>query len=290
MKKMKCLLILMLFTVFVPKVYAFTYDFDTEVNSTSVKKGSVNEITVSLKFVTGVVDGFGACSMNIELDSNLSLDRKVKALNGWTVMPGDIYSFDTSDSFVSDSEMFLIPVKVNANGRVKITNIMCSDGVTKESISDKVISFTVVESSDSDSEDEENVDTDKEEDNGKIDSNSTNLSSITLSEGTIDFDPSKTEYNIKVKDFSKLEVLVETESEDSSFFIHKNDTDGQKSVTIMVVSLDENKKTYTIYVTEENSDGADSNSVKNNYVPIFIGIIVLLVLINLFRIVKKGKK
>lgn len=287
MKKWKYIFVLLLFTVFVPKVYAFTYDLEATVDSTSVKEGSVKEIKVSFKEVEGVLDGFGACSMNIELDSNISLNGNVKGLNGWTVMPGEVYSFDTSEAFVSNSEMFTIPVKVNNAGSVRLTNIMCSDGNTKESISDKTINFTI---SQNDDNNEEVPNDDVDQPDVEIDPNSTNLANITLSEGTIEFDPEITEYNITVSDFENLQVSVETESDTSSYIIDKNDVEGNKSISIMVVALDETSKIYTIYVTEDDTANEDDGSQKNNYVPIFIGIICVLVFINIFRIVRNKKK
>jgi len=288
MKKWKYVFVLLLFTVFIPKVYAFTYDLDATVNSTSVKHGEVKEIKVSFKEVVGVSDGFGACTIKLELDSNISLNGNVKALNGWTVMPGDIYSFDTGEGFVSNSEMFIIPVKVNGAGGVKLTNIMCSDGNTKESVSDKTINFTITQNVVDN--DEKVQDNEIEDSDVVVDVYSTNLVNITLSEGVIDFDPEVTEYSITVSDFESLQVSVEPESDSSSFLIDKDDSNGEKSISIMVVALDESSKTYTIYVTEEDVTSGDDELEKNNFVPIFIGIICVLVLINIFRIVKKLKK
>lgn len=290
MKKFRFISVLLLFTVFIPKVYAFTYDLETTAGVSMVAKGTVKQIKVSLKEVQGVVDGFGACTVKISFDEGLSLNGNVKASNGWTVLPGNIYSFDTSESFVSNAEMFVIPVKINNAGSVKLTNIECSDGETKEAISDKIISFTVSEKNSENSSENvsENDDIVVEED-----ALSTNISEIILSEGDIDFDPDVTEYTVTVSDFEKLDVSVVLESSSSSYDIKKNIDGEDKNIIIKVVSIDESSKVYTIKVLEEgalNKDSDISSGNNNDYVPIFIGIICILVLVNIFRIVRNRKK
>lgn len=277
--------------MFIPEVYAFTYDLDTSVNTTSVIEGTVKEIKVNLKNVQGVSGGFGACSMKIELDSNILLNGDIRSGNGWTLMPGDIYAIETSSSFVSNSEMLVIPVKISDAGSVRLTNIECSDGETMETIADKTISFTIKEDANTATKNDTTNNTDVDINNDDKDSDngysSTDLIDIILNEGTIDFDPAVTEYTIKVSDFDALNVTPVLADKSSIYILDDNVIqNGKQSILITVQAQDGSTKAYVIYVDEEIVEEKDNNK----YVPIFIGIICILVLINVVRIIKNLKK
>ena len=302
MKRIKYICMLLLCFVFIPKVYAFTYDIETYVENTLVESGSVEEIQVVLKDVQGVSGGFGACSMNIEFDGEVSLNGEVRASDGWDISFENNYSFDTSESFIINSKIFDMKVKIDNVGTIKFTNITCSDGKTNESISDKVLNFNILENVDISNmieEDERN----KEDIKNELDTSSTNISSIEFSEGAIDFDPEITEYTITVRDFDNLQVSVELESKSSSYTMGKTVVEDDKIIIISVTASDDTNKTYTIYVNESDSLGEEDSDAslngedndgslgeKNNFVLIFIVIICILVLINVFRIVRKLKK
>ena len=129
----------------------------------------------------------------------------------------------------------------------------------------------------------------------KTDLPSTNIFSIELSEGEINFDTEVTEYSITVSSFDELDVYVKLESSTSSYTVDKNIVDDEKIVVIMVMANDGSSKVYTIIVTEDNllnqdTDSDEMEEKKNYFVPIFIGIICVLVFINVFRIVRNIKK
>ena len=148
MKKNRYIFALIAFCLFMPSVYAFTFDMGMDVESVNVTKGSLSEITVSLKELNGVSSEIGACSLRIEYTTGVESSGDVKGINGWALISANgIYQFDTGNSFVSDSKIFSIPVKINDSGSVKLTNIECSDGVTKEKIADKSIDFTATDAS-----------------------------------------------------------------------------------------------------------------------------------------------
>ena len=289
-KTLNCLYLLMLFTLFIPRVYAsFTYDINVEVETTSLKKGSLAELKVVLNNIKGDNKGIVTCSMNISFDNNILLDSKIRSLNSWTVTTGNFYIFDTRDIVFDNSEMFIVPVKVNGNGSVKLFNIMCSDGVTEESTSDKEIKFSIV------SEDDNNTDNNLINDNVDTKVSNANLSNIILSEGTIDFDPNVTEYSVEISDFSKLEITPILESDKAQSVIDKNILMDNNNIVITVTAENGDTKVYTIYVEEKASidDNKEDNNIskdKNIYTPIFIGIICVLVIINIIRIVKSKKK
>lgn len=88
------------------------------------------------------------------------------------------------------------------------------------------------------------------------------LSGLYLSDGTIDFDPDDTEYNINVdKDVS--EITIKAKPEDDDYIVKIGDTyveedDGYKTT----IDLDEGKNTIEIYV---ESDDDDETYVLNIY-------------------------
>lgn len=278
MKKFNYIYTLILFAVFIPKVYAFTYEVSVDTGATSVPVGTVKDVKVSLKNVKDTTDGIAACSMNILFDENISLVTGVKASNGWTITFGNVYMFDTGNFVLSESEMFTFSVKVNGNGNVKLTNIECSDGNTKVSLGDKSINFNVQQVNNSGDGDT------------VLDTSNSDLISIDLSEGTIDFDSAITEYWVSVTDFDKFEVYPVMSDGAASLLTEKNAD--EKSVVITVTAVDGTSKIYTIYTTDaidaDNPSSGDKDN--NNYIPIFIAIICVLVLINIFRIVKNRKK
>lgn len=290
MKLVKYLLCLVLFTVFLPKVYAVTYDVDLAVDNNSVKLGEKKEIFVSIKNIKETTDGIIACSLGIEMDKTIELNGSVRTLNNWSMTVGDFYLFDTGTPILNDTKIFVIPVKINDKGSVKLTGIKCTDGNVNIESEDKSISFSIKKESDNTGNKQEIVNKDSNCD----------LSNIILNDGTIEFDPSVTEYSIKVNDFDKLEVTPVLASDKSSFIIDINNSDLNKnSVVITVTSEDGNNKIYTIYVEdndslenkEENKKEEVNNEEKKDYsVFIFVGIIVILLLINVIRIVYNKKK
>lgn len=302
MKKMGYILILGLFTLFIPRVYAFSYDININGDTSSVKVGTKKELKVSINNIQDTTDGVVTCSMNILFDKNIALDSSIKTLNSWSMMTGDMYLFDTGSPVFDSSEMFTIPVKVNGDGTIKLNNIVCSDGVEEIEISNKQFSLTVKNENVQESDDEDKKDnndnrqdndTEQEENNNDEDTNimdsNCNLKELTISEGVIEFDPNVTEYEVKITNFDEFEVNPVLESISASYLIDKN-LDGNKgNIVITVKAKDGSFKIYTIYTTISKDSTSDTKK-GNNYVPIFIGIICVLVLINIFRIVGNMKR
>ena len=288
--KRKYLCILLLFVIFMPRVYAFTYEMDMSVDKTNVSVGTTKEIKVSLKNIQGTDDGIGYCSMNIDFDNNIVLNTDVRTLGSWSKSVGDIYAFDTLDFATSDTALFVIPVKVNGEGSVKLSNIVCSDGHTNSTVGDKNISFTIVNPSNNTSGNGNSKPTEKDED---VKSSNCDLSNIILSEGTIEFDSSVTEYYVKVTDLDNFRLTAELADDLSSYMVDRNITEDGESYVITVTAQDGSNKIYTVYLEDinEDNDNVDDKKEKNNtYIPIFIGIIGVLILINIFRIIKNKKK
>lgn len=300
MKKVNYLFIILGFCLFIPKVYAFTYDFNTSVNNTSVKSGTATEIKVSLNNVQGTSMGIAICSVDISLDDSIVLNSDIRTLNSWTMTRGDFYLFDTGNSVFNSSDMFVIPVKVNGNGSVKLRSIECSDGETIESIGDKSINFTVY--SDTGNNQNNNLNNNSNQNNNGQGNSSNNnnsnnnvvkdsncdLVSVSINGKEVaDFDSSVTEYMVKIDRFDELVVEPLLASDKASFTINKSDDNSR--VSINTLAEDGSSKTYTILI-EQNEEIDDKQNNKNYYTLIFIIVICVLVVLNVFRIIKNKKK
>ena len=294
MKKISYVLTLLICCLNISHVYALTYDLKTSVNNNSVKKGSVNEIKVTLNNIQGTNIGISICSLNILLDNNLVLDSNVRTLNSWTMTQGDFYLFDTASVVTSSSDLFVIPVKVNGNGSVRLTDIQCSDGETIEGIDDKRIEFTV----NSVSSNNQNNNTNNNQNSNNVNSNQNNNSNIEISkDSNCDlsgvsingelislFEPSVTDYNVKVENLSTVDVVPSLASDKAAYVIEKMDNNSR--IFINVIAEDGTKKTYSIFLEvleDVNKDG------KKDYSLLFIIIICILVGINILRIVINKK-
>lgn len=304
MKKVGYISVFLILALVSSKVYAFTYEFGTNVDSKSVSVGAETEIKVSLKNIQGTSDGIASCSLGIQLDDNIVLNPKVRTLGSWTMTVGDIYLFDTGDPVTDNSEFFVIPVKVNGSGAVSLVNIVCSDGNTNDNIDNQTINFTISNSANnsnnsnnnSSNNSQDNINnngnngtTNNEQETGTTtpptkDSNC-DLLNIELSEGTIEFDAAVTEYSIEVHSYKDLIVTPILASSKSTFVVDR--TDGK--IVITVKAEDGLSKIYTIFVSEKKDVETNNNETDANYTPIFIVILCVLVLINVFRIIKKNK-
>ena len=286
MKKFRYIFVISLFILFIPRVYAFSYDINT-IPDISVEKGTALEVNVSIDNIKDTTDGVSVCSMNILFDKNIVLESSIRTLGNWSMTTGSMYLFDTGSPILTNSNIFTIPVVVNGEGSIQLNNILCSDGIEEVEVSNKKINFYILDEVNNDNQNNSNNTTG---DNGdELETSNCNLSDIELSEGTIEFDPNVTEYEVEVADFDQFRVTPKLEDSTSSYVIDRNITDDGGNVVITVNGDNGDFKTYVIYVSVSDTITEDPPK-ENNYIPIFIGIIVLLVLINVIRIVKNVKK
>lgn len=311
MKKLRYLLLCGLLTLYIPKVYALNFNIRTA-GDVVVNSGEKIEIAVGIDNITGTNDGISVCSMNILLDKNVELEANVRTLNSWTMTTGGVYLFDTGSPVLNKSDIFIMPIIVRGEGSITLNNILCSDGVEEVSVSDKKINFSIKKeenknevngNNNSNNSDNNNkpssgsgnnnvTENDKtnQDDSDNIKSNC-NLSIIELSEGSIEFDPNVTEYEVKIKDFKNFKVTPKLENpESSSYVIDKNYTTDGGNVIITVNGSGGDIKIYTIYTIVEDVNDVELQPKNNNYVPIFVVIIVALIIINLIRIIIKVSK
>ena len=290
MKYLKKVFILVLFISFGPKVSALSYDINT-LGDISVDKGSKIEINVSIDNIKDTTDGISVCSMKILFDKNILLESSIRTLGSWTMTRGDMYLFDTGTPVLSNSNMFTIPVVVNGEGTIQLSDILCSDGVEEVDVSNKKINFHIKEKENASNENSvNNQNNNKPDDNNVEKASNCNLSNIELSEGNIEFDPNVTEYEIEITDFDNLEVTPKLEDNSSSYVIDKNHAENGGNIVIIVTGSDGGSKVYTIYTNIKGSNNIIEEPKKKNYIPMFIGIITVLLLVNVIRIIKNSKK
>ena len=293
MKKIKYIFIIIIFTLFIPRVYALSFDINTDVE-VSVKEGTKKDLVVSIDNIIDTTEGIYVCTMNILFDKNIELYSPIRTLGSWTMTTGSIYLFDTGSPVFNDTDMFVIPVKVNGEGTIRLNNIVCTDSFVETEINNKVINFYIKEdvnnnqgnNSSSNKTDNSSNKKPNNSNNQESEKSNCNLSNIEFSEGFIEFDPNVLEYEVEINNFDSFNVVPKLEDSKSSYVIDKNVTENGGNVKITVNGSDGSYKTYTIYTKIVNKNSQEQKNENNNYIPIFIGIIVLLVLINLIRIIK----
>jgi len=280
MKRIKVIFALILFTLFMSSVDALTYDLDAKVVKSSNDK--LYEIRVSVTNVTDTDYGVAGCLMNFEFN-NVTLNGEVRTINEWNMLKGNQYLFDTSKPILKNGEFAVIPIKATKSGSVIIKNIECSDGEESIKIDKKVIDVVYTSSTDS-SETNNNSDGDKSNNivsEDKVKDSNCDLSDIILSEGEIEFKPYEVEYELKIKDFSKLEVLPVLASSKAKYNMEKDND----KVVISVIAEDGTSKTYTIFVEKvEGMLPVKNKKEKSKFLPIFIVIICALVIVNAVRV------
>lgn len=287
MKRAKLIFMGLLFSIFIPNVYALSYDMEMSVDNTNVKVGATKEIKVSLKNIQGTDDGIFVCSLNVSSSENIVLDS-FRTFNNWSLTSGDLYLFDTGNPAKNDTDLFVIPVKINGEGYVEIKNILCSDSVDEVAIENKKINFTIKKEKPPVVNNTDNNINDKDEEEEKKSSNC-NIASIELSEGSLEFDPNITEYYVSVDKFDDFTVNPTLESSTASYVIDRNLGGDGNNIVITVTAEDGSEKIYTIYVEEKIKNFVEEKK-NNNYTIIFIVIIGVLLLLNIYRIMRNKKK
>lgn len=302
--KKKIYLFVLLVMLFVPKVYAFSYELGTELVIKSSGDNSLQDIRVSLKDVQGSDYGIASCTLNIKFSGDVNLNKEVRSLGSWTLTKGKFYLLDTGVGIKKNSDLLIIPVKVSGKGNVNIVDIECFDDQSSKKIKDKVINLTYSKNSNdvdnnntsnnlNNNNNNNNMSSDSGNNEVNVKDSNCDLSDIILSDGNINFDSSVTEYYIDVDNLDDLVVTPKLVSSKAEFTIIKDDS----KILIDVIAEDGSKKAYTIFVDNnvENDTVSDEKinkkeESKNDYTFIFIGIICVLVIINIVRIVVNKRR
>ncbi|MDD5826360.1 MAG: cadherin-like beta sandwich domain-containing protein [Bacilli bacterium] len=106
---------------------------------------------------------------------------------------------------------------------------------------------------------------------------------------TIDFDPNKLEYSIKVKNNTKsldLEIVLSDENASYEVSGNQNFKVGENLVTIKVTAEDGSERTYTLKVTKEKAKDTEEKEEKSSSKTIII-ILIILVIIGLIYVIFK---
>ena len=275
MKFIKYIFIFAIFIMFSPKVYADGITVTAKANNTVVEAGSEVVINVNLKSDELIAE----CLFDFESNNNIQY-ISMKAMNQWTLLEGtkgtSLSNGNISTNTLSAGLNILeLKYKVNKSGRVKTLECV-SINENEYSHQDVIIDFSIKQ---------ENIPSNEDEHSGNVENNNdvkSPLVGIVLSEGDIDFVPNVYEYNVTVTNFDDLEVTLNLNESNISYSIVKDEF--EKKVNITLVDNEGNTTNYVINVTEiEEPKEEPQEKEKFNFIPIFIGIICLLVLVNIFR-------
>ena len=115
------------------------------------------------------------------------------------------------------------------------------------------------------------------------------IKSLKIKGYSIDFDPNKLEYSIKVKNNVKsldLEIILNDENASYEVSGNKNFKVGENPVTIKVTAEDGSERTYTLKVTKEKAKEKEETEEKDSSKTIII-ILIILVIIGLIYVIFK---
>ena len=255
------LFVFAIYLLFIPNVDAFYYNIDISNDDMFAPKGMVVDTVVSLNSIIDT-DGILSCVMDIDYDDSIVLESEIETFDNWSMKKEDSYLFKSDKPVLNKSELFKMSIKVNDTGKIKLSNISWSYGKNSKIVTDREINLMEMEEY-------------KESDCDLVD--------IILSVGVLDFDSKITEYRLELDDLSNLDVTPMVSSDTSVFSIDRN----EDKIAINVVAEDGTEKVYNIISSDYKDDNNESD---NNYTWIFIAVIVLLVMINIYRIFKNRKR
>ena len=115
------------------------------------------------------------------------------------------------------------------------------------------------------------------------------IKSLKIKGYSIDFNPNKLEYSIKVKNNVKsldLEIILNDENASYEVSGNQNFKVGENSVTIKVTAEDGSERTYTLKVTKEKAKEKEETEEKDSSKTIII-ILIILVIIGLIYVIFK---
>lgn len=126
-------------------IYALSFKLEPSINTTTVKVGDVVDIDIYLNDIADTQSGVSACTLKITPDSGIVVSENIKTYGKWQGINGSKgYSFDTIDTVLSNTKIFTISVTVNQTGKVKFTDIVCTDADDNQgSAGDKVVSLSI---------------------------------------------------------------------------------------------------------------------------------------------------
>lgn len=115
---------------------------------------------------------------------------------------------------------------------------------------------------------------------GYILSNNNNISNIEITNYKLNFNKNKQDYTLKIKNEKNLDIKISLEDNKAKYkILNNNNLKNNSIIKIQVTSEDNTIKTYTIKIL------TNDKLIKT----IFIIIILLLLSINIYRIIKRGK-
>lgn len=244
-------------------------------NVTPIEEGGNTTITIdSIYFYdeNGVESSVNSVTKKIRIASSNN-DLSSLSLSSGTLIP-KFSSNVTSYSTTIDANSVKISVSAKNNystvsGDVGKVNLKYGNNtfkvvVTSESGKTKTYTINIVRPNSGTDEKEDNKN--GQSNNAVTKSSNTNLKSIILSNGSINFDKKVTNYNINVaNDIVKIDVIATPEDKKSKVEISGNDNlvVGNNEIKIKVIAEDNSSKTYVINVERKETTTILSS---NNYI------------------------
>ena len=305
--------------------------FSQNVNASSFNTNIVgndtfeNEITLYIQ-VNNLVDFNGACNGLCGLVGNLSYDTEkleltsISALEDFDLTQGNTLVLYKSTGVASGTKILSMNFKNKSLAKdetttITFSNVVASDGDKDINTSDtsKTIKFIVKETENNNNQTNNNTSNNNSNTNNKPNTNTTNkkeetkksnnnyLSSITLSNGTINFDKDTLTYDVVVG-YETTTIEIEAKVEDNKATITGNGTHnlnvGSNVIKLTIKAEDESERTYTLninreekeIIVEEDNEIVEDEIIEkeNNYViPIVIISLILIVGIVGFVVWKK---
>ena len=240
MKRIKYVIFLFILSIiYVPNVYAAGATITAQ--GGTMYPGEVKEYNITINNITEKFEIIGINFKYSSSDTSCLTIVEEKGFLGGGANNGN-YGYATPNVVASGSKLLSLKVRANkvCQARINISNVDLSDG--DDIISGNVISNTI------------NV--------INPPSSNANLSSLSVSQGSISFNKDNTNYNINVENnVSSINVsgTVEDSLSQVSGLGNHNLNYGNNKINIIVKSQSGNTKTYTINVNRKDNRSSNNN-------------------------------
>ena len=255
---LKIITILLMFEVV--KVNAASYGMYLNSSNSTVSSGEEVSVDISLGNINGIDLGLNVCEANISFSGVDILS--ISGINGWNVTNGSKLIIDSANFIKSSSSIAQIKLKVNNEGNILLSNIVCSDGENEYSTSGTKINFKIKEQ-------EKEAESVVNNDNNNLENNTVNtttkvvnkqndkssLLKLLIIEGIeFEFDKNIFEYNLDV-DNSVEKINLKYELEDNNAKIEKIGKDELsvgKNIIELNISNGSNTSKYVININRKD--------------------------------------
>lgn len=250
----KNIFFIFLFFIFPLSVYANTMELDCENYETN---------KISCEIIGSSSDTITEVSFHISMSDTVSMSS-FTADEGWKITTNnDDLILLNSDGLTNTFKIgkIIFETKKEEKGTITI------ESIEYKNVNNDIISLKNINK------------------NLPLSTNNSLLSNIIIEHYLINFDRDTYSYNIKINDENKLNITAIPENYGTTYEILNNDnlTNGT-DIQIITKSKDNLSTTYTLKIIK------NTTIEKVNYQYIFIGIVVLIIIINVARLISRRKK